>query len=66
MIRKILLILTLVMPPDKDDITHAVRVSTMDECWQKAAEFVQRPMPNYEGAIGLEAGCAIILDSDSE
>jgi hypothetical protein len=64
MITHILLILTIITSPDRDDIVKKVDVLTIEDCWRQAGEFVNRTPPVIDGVQGLAAACAVFSDGD--
>ena len=67
--KHIMLILGIIMPPDKPDVMHRKPMASLEECWQAAQEFVARSIPDAAragGAIGMGATCVWVEEPSVE
>ena len=56
----VLLVLTIVMPPNEPDIRHQMREPSIEQCWADAAEFVQHGVPKVvSNGQAVMAGCLV-------
>ena len=58
----IILVLTVVMPPEKPDRHPQLKEDSLEECMQDARAFLDKykdEMPPIEGAQGVMAGCLV-------
>lgn len=62
-LKAIALIVSIVMPADRPDITHVERVVSFDACWAAAKEFAERDLTatlRERSALGLKATCGFM------
>jgi hypothetical protein len=52
------LVLVLSMPGNTPNVTHRMPVTTIDECWKEAGEFVKKDFRRL-GADGIAAACEV-------
>jgi hypothetical protein len=56
----VLLVLTIVMPPNTPDIRHQMQEPSIEQCWADAAEFVQHGVPKVvTNGQAVMAGCLV-------
>lgn len=64
MLKTFVLAMTVIMPSDRPDITRTKPMSSLDECWDAARDFVAHNSLTDEmrahGALGFGASCAAI------
>lgn len=56
----ILLVLTIITPPDAPDIVRKMREPSIEKCWEDAKAFIEQGVPrNVSGGLGIAAACAV-------
>lgn len=64
----VILILTIITPPDRPNMQRTMPEASIEKCWEDAQAFVAGGAPKIEGADGaqgLVAACAVRIDARS-
>jgi hypothetical protein len=64
----IVLILTIITPPDRPNMQRTMPEASIEKCWEDAQAFIAGGMSKVEGADGahgIVAACAVRIDERS-
>lgn len=59
----IVLIMSIVMPPNVPDVTHIQKMDNFESCWDGAKDYMTHELSEEmrsHGAIGLSAACSFL------